>query len=156
MLSASRKKSHRPSHKPDWLDISLPSRAVSLTNDRHENRRIRLFRRRCHDTRERGRPRTPRRPVSSREWTPDTCLEPLGLICPKPGCAVIIFCSAEYKVASSISSLHTRTNHLYGYRDHIRVVGPDAYLSYCWDSIRLIGKQKLVFGFKSLECLIPI
>eukprot|EP00956_Cyclotella_meneghiniana_P016640 scaffold26423_cov94-Cyclotella_meneghiniana.AAC.1 len=61
-----------------------------------------------------------------------------------------------YRVASSISSLHTRTNHLYGYRDHIRVVGPDAYLSYCWDSIRLIGKQKLVFGFKSLECFTQI
>eukprot|EP00956_Cyclotella_meneghiniana_P028932 scaffold68749_cov111-Cyclotella_meneghiniana.AAC.2 len=31
----------------------------------------------------------------SREWTPDTDtrLEALGLICPKPGCPVLIFCS---------------------------------------------------------------
>eukprot|EP00956_Cyclotella_meneghiniana_P014447 scaffold21567_cov36-Cyclotella_meneghiniana.AAC.3 len=42
-------------------------------------------------TRERARPRTPRRTVSSRSWTPATGLEPLGLICPKPGCVNIDF-----------------------------------------------------------------
>ena len=50
-----KKKSHRPSPKPDWFDISLPSWAISLTNDRHENRRIRLFRRRWRQTRAWGR-----------------------------------------------------------------------------------------------------
>ena len=57
---------------------------ISWPNDRHDNRRFGHFRRRCHYTRDRARPRTPRRPVSSREWTPDTRLEALGLICPKP------------------------------------------------------------------------
>ena len=90
---------------------------------------------------------------------PPTCLEPLGLIRPKPRTADIILSSDSelmYRVASSISSLHIRTlihaNHL----DYIRVLDHRAYLSYCWDSIRLIGKQKLEFGFKPLECLIRI
>eukprot|EP00956_Cyclotella_meneghiniana_P025109 scaffold51686_cov40-Cyclotella_meneghiniana.AAC.1 len=37
-------------------------------------------------TRDCARPRTPRRTVSSRSWTPATGLEPLGLVRPKPGC----------------------------------------------------------------------
>eukprot|EP00956_Cyclotella_meneghiniana_P020470 scaffold36295_cov38-Cyclotella_meneghiniana.AAC.3 len=46
---------------------------ISWPNDRHDNRRFGHFRRR----------------------TPDTCLEPLGLVCPKPRCVDPILFSAS-------------------------------------------------------------
>eukprot|EP00956_Cyclotella_meneghiniana_P016920 scaffold27166_cov87-Cyclotella_meneghiniana.AAC.1 len=58
----------RPPPKPDKWNHTNPVRQA----DRHENHRIRLFCRR-----------------------PDTCLEPLGLFCPKPRCAVPILYSAS-------------------------------------------------------------
>eukprot|EP00956_Cyclotella_meneghiniana_P013039 scaffold18630_cov64-Cyclotella_meneghiniana.AAC.1 len=127
----------RPPPKPDWFiciqnmqlfrpnlvdtNVAASTSAISSSIDRHENRRIRLFRRRCHDTRDSGRPRTPRRTVSSRSWTPATGLEPLGLICPKPGCANIDFlhfCHGAVEIRGLPTDRLIFVQSLRGFRSH--------------------------------------